>query len=88
LAPIYVQGIESHLGEPVNCDDELLGSLFMLWQSLQAIETMRKMYRVTSAGSKKLLPGVIKLAEKALPQAIEACRKVDVLIGKLELFVG
>jgi len=38
--PMFIQGIELYLSEPVNCDDQLLVSLFTLWQHLHGGMTL------------------------------------------------
>jgi hypothetical protein len=84
LTPIYVPGIELYLSEPVNCDDQLLGSLFGLWRSLQGIEGVRRIHVPTSEGAKRLLPTITKLAQTALPHAIEACQRVEAAIERMK----
>jgi hypothetical protein len=84
LAPLYVRGLESYLGEPVNCDDQLLGSLHGLWLSLQAIETLRRMHTPTSKNAQELLPKIASLAQEVLPEAQEACRKVEAALERMK----
>lgn len=80
LAPVYVRGLELYLGEPVGSDDQLLGSLYSLWLALQGIETLRSMHAPTSKNAKRLLPTIAGLAQKALPKAQEACRRVEAVL--------
>jgi len=84
LTPIYVRGIEMYLSEPVNCDEKFLGSLFALWHFLQGIEGLRRIHAFGSKNAKNLLPKIAELAQKALPQATEACQKVDAAIEKMK----
>ena len=83
LAPIYVRGLESYLGEPAGSDDQLLSSLYSLWLELQGIETLRKMYAPTSKNAQRLLPMIAGLARKALPAAQETCRKVESALERM-----
>jgi hypothetical protein len=88
LTPLFVHGIELYLSEPVNCDDQLIGSLFKLWSFLQGIEGLRKLGKLTSKIAKDQLPGIKGLAQKALPLAIETCQKVDATIEKMKPLGG
>ena len=73
-----------YLSEPVNCDEKFLGSLFALWHFLQGIEGLRRIHAFGSKNAKNLLPKIAELAQKALPQATEACQKVDAAIEKMK----
>jgi hypothetical protein len=84
LNPLFIQGIELYLSEPVNCDDQLLVSLFKLWNLLQGIESLRKIAVPTSPNAEKLLPAIKDLAKDALPLAIKICKKVDAAIAKMK----
>jgi len=84
LTPVFVHGIESYLSEPVNCDDKLLSSLFVLCRQLHGIDTLRRVGVIGSELRKSVLPTIADLAKSTLPDAIEACRKVDAVIEKMK----
>jgi len=88
LRPIFVLGIELYLSEPVNCDDKLLGSLFALWNLLQGIEGLRRLAVPTSKNAQKFLPAIKKVAQDALPRAIEVRQLVDAAIEKMKPLGG
>lgn len=92
VEPMYIQGIELYLSEPVNCDDQLLVSLFRLWQMLAQMEETRKLFAPTSRYAKiareKLWPSLVGLAQRALPLAIEIHQKVDTAIEKMKPLGG
>jgi len=85
--PMFIQGIELYLSEPVNCDDQLLVSLFTLWQHLQAVETARKiLFKALSdtVGLEKNAPTLRQLAGTARTLAIEICHNIDAAIEKMK----
>jgi hypothetical protein len=85
--PMFIQGIELYLSEPVNYDDQLLVSLFNLWQQLQAVEVTRQiLYKALTdtAGLERNAPMLKQLAQNARTLAIEICQKVDVAIEKMK----
>jgi hypothetical protein len=82
LTPVYVNGIESYLSEPVN--EELIGKLFVLRQYLQGIEGLRGIGAMTSKLAKNQLPGIANIAAKALPIATELCQKVEAAIERMK----
>ena len=85
--PLYTQGIELYLSEPVNCDGKLLVSLFRLWQILALMEETRGFIKPLSKNAtiarETLWPQVVGAAQMALPLAIEICQKVDAAIEKM-----
>jgi len=85
--PMFIQGIELYLSEPVNCDDQLLVSLFKLWQYLQLVEAMRAIlikHPLDAVGLEKNRPGLRQVAKDARTLAIEICQQVDAVIEKLK----
>jgi len=85
--PMFIQGIELYLSEPVNCDDQLLVSLFTLWQRVQGVEVMRKVlfkYPLDTIGLEKNAPKLKEIAQDARTLAIEICQKIDVAIEKMK----
>jgi hypothetical protein len=89
--PMFIQGIELYLSEPVNCDDQLLVSLFKLWQQLQGVEAMRKIlfkYLRDTIGLEKNAPKLKQLAQDARTLAIEICQKIDAAIEKMKPLGG
>ena len=85
--PMFIQGIELYLSEPVNCDDQLLVSLFTLWQRLEGVEVIRKIlfkYPLDTIGLEKNAPKLKELAQDARTLAIEICQKIDVAIEKMK----
>jgi hypothetical protein len=75
--PMFIQGIELYLSEPVNCDDQLLVSLFKLWEQLQGVEAIRKIlfeYLGDVIGLEKNAPKLKQLAQDARTLAIEICQ--------------
>jgi hypothetical protein len=85
--PMFIQGIELYLSEPVNCDDQLLVSLFTLWQLLQAVELTRKILfkaLTDTVGLEKNAPRLKQLAQDARTLAIEICQRVDAAIEKMK----
>jgi hypothetical protein len=90
LQPIFIQGIELYLSEPVNCDDELLQWLFALWEGLQSIETARKIGGRNRSDTvrEQVAPTIIAIAQGALPLAIRICQRVDDAIEKLKPIGG
>jgi hypothetical protein len=88
MKPIFIQGIELYLSEPVISDDELLISLFNLWQRLQGLEALRQLTLPIWPREKKLFdsisPMMINNAQDTLPLATETLRKVDIAIEKMK----
>jgi hypothetical protein len=88
--PIFVQGIDLYLSEPVNCDDQLLASMFTLWQMVQAVEEVRKIlvnYLTDTAGLERNAPKLKQIAGDARTLAIEICQRVDAAIEKMKPLV-
>jgi hypothetical protein len=84
---MFIQGIELYLSEPLNCDDQLLVSLFKLWQHLQLVEAMRAIlirHPLDAVGLEKNGPGLRQVAKDARTLAIEICQQVDAVIDKLK----
>jgi hypothetical protein len=88
LRPIFVVGIEFFLSEPVNCDENILGSLFILWTLLQRMEVVRNIAIPTTKKAQLFLPTIKKVSQEALPLAIEICQKVDAVIDKMKPLGG
>lgn len=91
VQPIFIQGIELYLSEPVNCDDELLQWLFSLWNGLQTIEAARRLserYRHSDKVREQVSPPIMRMAQSALPLAIKICQRVDDAIEKLKPLGG
>ncbi len=87
LNPMFTNGIELYLSEPVHCDDQLLVSLFSLWQQLQLVEEARKIlgkYRSNNNVIETNAPKLKMLAQNARPLAIDICHKIDAAIEKLK----
>jgi hypothetical protein len=85
--PMFIQGIELYLSEPVNCDDQLLVSLFHLWQHMQLVEAMRAIlikHPLDAVALEKNGPGLRQVAKDAHTLAIEICQQVDGAIEKLK----
>jgi hypothetical protein len=85
--PMFIQGIELYLSEPVNCDDQLLVSLFRLWQELQRVELTRKIlfkYLTDTVALEKNAPQLRKLALETRTLALEICHKIDAAIEKMK----
>jgi hypothetical protein len=85
--PMFIHGIELYLSEPVNCDDQLLVSLFQLWMHLQLVEGMRAIlikHPLDAVGLEKNGPGLRQVAKDARTLAIEICQQVDAAIEKLK----
>lgn len=85
--PMFTQGIELYLSEPVNCVDQVLVSLFRLWQQLQLVEAVRKILAKHLSNNtllEKNAPKLKQLAQDARPLAIEICQKIDAAIEKLK----
>jgi hypothetical protein len=84
---MFIQGIELYLSEPVNCDDQLLVSLFKLWVHLQAVEVKRKIlfeHLTDTIGLEKNAPNLKQRARDARTLAIEICQRVDAAIEKMK----
>jgi hypothetical protein len=89
--PLYIQGIELYLSEPVICDDQFLALMFNLWQQLQAIDTVRAIlnkYLDKSAVLDNNAHYIVNAARGALPLAEMLCQKVDVAIEKMQPLGG
>jgi hypothetical protein len=87
LQPMFIHGIELYLSEPVNCDDQLLASLFNLWQHLQGIESAREIllkYLSNNIVLETTAPTLKQLAQNARPLAIVICQKIDAAIEKMK----
>jgi hypothetical protein len=85
--PMFIQGIELYLSEPLNCDDQLLVSLFKLWQHLQGVEGARKIlvkYLSNNMVLETNAPTLKQLALNARPIAIEICHRIDAAIEKMK----
>ena len=84
---MFIQGIELYLSEPVICDDQLLVSLFKLWQHLQGVEGARKIlvkYLSNNMVLETNAPTLKQLALNARPIAIEICHRIDAAIEKMK----
>jgi len=88
VRPTFVLGVELYLSEPVNCDDDLLGSLYRLWNFLEGIEGIRRLAPTGSKNAQKYLRGIKKFAQDALPLATEICQKVDAVIENMKPLGG
>jgi hypothetical protein len=80
-----------YLSEPVLCDDKFTKALFLLWEHLQLVESVRKSllkYTGNIAVLEKNLPVLKKTAQQGLPLAITLCKKVDVAIEKMKPLGG
>jgi hypothetical protein len=89
--PMFIQGIELYLSEPVNCDDQLLVSLFKLWQQLQIVEMMRKIlikYPLDTVGLEKNAPKLRQLAQDARTLATGICHRIDAVIENVKPLGG
>lgn len=89
--PLFIHGIELYLSEPVDCTEQLLPSLFTLWQVLQSIEVMRAIlikYPKDTAGLEKNAPTVKEAAQRAIRRATAICRIVDSSIEKMKPIGG
>ena len=89
--PVFIQWIELYLSEPVLCDDEFTKALFLLWEHLQLVESVRKIllkYTGNIAVLEKNLPVLKNAAQQGLPLAIALCKKVDVAIEKMKPLGG
>lgn len=85
--PIFIHGIELYLSEPVDCTEQLLPSLFALWQVLQGIELTRAIlikYPKDIAGLEKNAPAVKDMAHRAIRRATAICKIVDSAIEKMK----
>jgi hypothetical protein len=89
--PLFVQGIELYLSEPVICDDPFIKALFLLWDQLQLIEEMRKIMIKYVGNINALEKSSSKLkdaARNALPLTTTLCQKVDAAIEKMKPLGG
>jgi hypothetical protein len=89
--PMFIQGIELYLSEPVNCDDQLLVSLFKLWEQLQSVEMTRNIlfrHLNDTVALEKNAPLLKKLAHDARTLAIEICHKIDAAIENMKPLGG
>lgn len=87
LAPMYNQGLELYLSEPVNCDNQLLEELFVLLECFRSIEEMRKLMAPPFRDEKakeRLWPALMELGQSGLRVAIKLHKKVDTLIEKMK----
>ena len=85
--PMFIQGIELYLSEPVNFDDQLLVSLFTLWQRLQLLEQLRVLLWGQVGNEAFLEKNAPKLQEAALNArnlAIDVCQRIDAAIEKMK----
>jgi hypothetical protein len=79
--------VGTDISEPVICDDQLLVSLFKLWQHLQAVEVSRQiLFKALSdtVGLEKNAPALKQLAQDARTLAIEICQTIDAAIEKMK----
>jgi hypothetical protein len=91
LLPVFIQGIELYLSEPVIADDESLKSMFGLWQLLRNIEELRKIaikYLGNTIELGKFTPTLKKAAEATLPIAIKICQEVEAAIERMKPLGG
>jgi hypothetical protein len=89
--PIFIHGIELYLSEPVDCTEQLLPSLFALWQVLQRIEIIRAIlikYPNDIAGLEKNAPAVRETAQRGIRRATAICQRVDATIEKMKPLGG
>jgi len=89
--PVFIQGIELYLSEPVVCDDPFIKALFVLWDQLQLIEELRKIlikYVGDTVALEKNSSKLKDAARSALPLARTLCQKVDAAIEKMKPLGG
>ena len=70
--PLFIQGIEMYLSEPVNCDDQVIKDLFLLWQHLTLIEGLRQIlvkYLHSANVMENESPRLTRASQIALPLA-------------------
>jgi hypothetical protein len=75
----------------VNCDDQLLVSLFKLWQYLQNVDMVRKIlvkYLSDTTALEKNAATLKQLAQDARTLAIEICHKIDAAIENMKPLGG
>lgn len=91
LTPMYNQGLELYLSEPVNCDDQLLEELFVLLECFRHIEEIRKLIAPPSRDERPketLWPALTELGQSGLRVAIKLQKKVDTAIEKMKPLGG
>jgi len=90
--PLFIHGIELYLSEPVDCTEQLLPSLFALWQVLQGIEVTRAMLipylQKDAAGLEKTASAVKDQAQRAIRRATALCQFVDAAIDRMKPIGG
>lgn len=87
--PLFIQGIELYLSEPVICDDEFIKALFQLWDNLQLVEVIRKTLVASNTTMQERNSQKVKdTARKVLPLASRLCEKVDAAIEKMKPLGG
>ncbi len=85
--PMFTQGIELYLSEPVICDDEFIKALLLLRSQLQLTEELRKIlikYVGNTVVLEKNSQTLKDAAQRTLPLATTLCQKVDVAIEKMK----
>jgi hypothetical protein len=91
LQPLFIQGIEMYLSEPVICDDQFIKALFVLWGQLQLLEAMRKIlskYPGDLVGQEKNAPKIKEVVQNGLPLAVTLCQEVELAIEKMKPLGG
>lgn len=89
--PLFIQGIELYLSEPVICDDHFIKGLFVLWDQLQLIEEMRRIlskHPRDTIEMEKTAPMLKEAAQSVLPLTVTLCKKVDAAIEKMKPLGG
>jgi hypothetical protein len=88
VEPLFLNGIEAYLSEPLNGTDALLSDLLSLLQMCKHLEGIRETWgtptMIVAEAKKKVWPNLLRLAEQALRYANSCLPFVDVTLEKMK----
>ena len=90
FSPLFIQGLELYISEPVIWDDKFAKVMFLLWDHLKRIEQLRQMLLASRLGDTvtRHLPDLKHASQSALVAARQLFQQVDVAIEKLKPLGG
>ncbi|MFZ0914595.1 MAG: hypothetical protein WBQ76_04025 [Candidatus Korobacteraceae bacterium] len=89
-SPLFIQGLELYMSEPVIFDDKFTKVMFLLWNQLRLVDELRKMLlqtRLADAVTQNL-PKLKAASQSALAAATQLLQQVDSAIEKMKPLGG
>jgi hypothetical protein len=85
--PLFIQGIELFLSEPVNIDESLLVAMFAVWQQLKRVDEIRRLmwqYNTNKAFQERNAPKLMRSAGNAKKHISGLSAHVEIALNKMK----